>query len=254
LENNIIVRLATSDDKHYAETIVTEMEESAKARGTGIAKRSPDYIVKKMEEGKAVIAVTADTTWVGFCYIEAWEHGKYVANSGLIVSPAFRKSGVAKEIKKKIFNLSREKYPDSKIFGLTTGLAVMKINSELGYEPVTYSELTNDEEFWKGCRSCVNYEILMSKERKNCMCTAMLFDPAEAKAKIEEQKPVAHTVVTPEGELHHLRKREFQGNLKLFERWVRFKQFVLLRGWRKEGNGGGSSDKKNSILSLFFFW
>ena len=254
MENNIIVRLATPGDKHYAETIVTEMEESAKARGTGIAKRSPDYIVMKMEEGKAVIAVTSDGTWVGFCYIEAWEHGKYVANSGLIVSPPFRKSGVAKEIKKRIFNLSREKYPDSKIFGLTTGLAVMKINSELGYEPVTYSELTNDEEFWKGCRSCVNYEILMSKGRKNCMCTAMLFDPEEAKEKIAQQQPVKHTVITPEGELHHLRKREFQSNLKLFERWVRFKQFVLLRGWRKENNGGGTSDKKNSILSLFFFW
>ena len=164
----------------YAETITNEMEESAKARGTGIAKRSPEYIVKKIEEGKSVIAVTQDGQWVGFCYIEAWEHGKYVANSGLIVAPAFRKTGVATEIKRKIFQLSREKYPDSKIFGLTTGLAVMKINSDLGYEPVTYSELTTDEEFWKGCKSCVNYEILMSKDRKNCMCTAMLFDPAEA--------------------------------------------------------------------------
>ena len=248
--NNIIVRLATADDKHYAETITTEMEESAKARGTGIAKRSPEYIEKKMEEGKAVIAVMPDKTWVGFCYIEAWEHDKYVANSGLIVSPAFRKSGVAKQIKQRVFNLSREKYPNSKIFGLTTGLAVMKINSDLGYEPVTYSELTNDEEFWKGCRSCVNYEILKSKDRKNCMCTAMLFDPEEAKAK---QLELAQTVITPEGELHHMKKREFAGNFKLFERWVRFKQFVLLRAKKKDGNGD-SSEKKNSILSLLFFW
>jgi hypothetical protein len=193
LENkNLVVRHATSDDKHYAETITKEMEESAKARGTGIAKRSPDYIRMKMDEGKAVIATTTDGTWVGFCYIEAWEHGKYVANSGLIVSPAFRKTGVATEIKKKVFGLSRLKYPDAKIFGLTTGLAVMKINSDLGYEPVTYSELTNDEEFWKGCQSCVNYEILMSKGRKNCMCTAMLFDPAEAEAKL--QKLHAHSL------------------------------------------------------------
>ena len=249
--NNIIVRLATVDDKHYAETITTEMEESAKARGTGIAKRSPEYIERKMEEGKAVIAVTADGTWVGFCYIEAWEHGKYVANSGLIVSPAFRKSGVAKEIKQKVFNLSREKYPDSKIFGLTTGLAVMKINSDLGYEPVTYSELTNDEEFWKGCRSCVNYEILKSKERKNCMCTAMLYDPVEA---AEKQRELAKTVVTSAGELHHHKKREFAGNFKLFERWIRFKQFVLLGGWKKDGGNADQPDKKNSILSLFFFW
>lgn len=260
LENkNLVVRHATSDDKHYAETITKEMEESAKARGTGIAKRSPDYIRMKMDEGKAVIATTTDGTWVGFCYIEAWEHGKYVANSGLIVSPAFRKTGVATEIKKKVFELSRHKYPDAKIFGLTTGLAVMKINSDLGYEPVTYSELTNDEEFWKGCQSCVNYDILMSKGRKNCMCTAMLFDPVEAEAKIKaaeaaraQVQPVkTETVVTPEGELvtHH-RHRVFKGNFKLFERWVRFKQFVLLRGKRDEGD---SPDKRKSILSLFFW-
>ena len=171
--------MANIGDLHYAKNITDEMESSAKARGTGIAQRSPDYLEKKMLEGKAVIAVLEDTTWVGFCYIEAWEHDKYVANSGLIVSPAFRKTGVATEIKRKVFALSREKYPNSKIFGLTTGLAVMKINSDLGYEPVTYSELTNDEEFWKGCRSCVNYEILMSKDRKNCMCTAMLYDPQD---------------------------------------------------------------------------
>ena len=247
MEQKLIVRLATPGDIHYADTITTEMEESAKARGTGIAKRSPAYLVQKMEEGKAIIAITAEAQWVGFCYIEAWEHGKYVANSGLIVSPAFRKTGVATEIKQKIFALSREKYPDAKIFGLTTGLAVMKINSDLGYEPVTYSELTNDEEFWKGCKSCVNYEILMSKERKNCMCTAMLFDPEEAK-----KKQLAQTVVTPSGELVE-EKRQFQGNLKLFERWVRFKQFVLLKAFGKSDLNGTVQDKKKSLLGIFFW-
>ena len=187
----IIIRVANSGDTHYSETITREMEESAKARGTGIAKRSPEYVANKMNEGKAVIALLKDGTWVGFCYIETWSHGAFVANSGLIVSPAFRKSGVAKKIKERIFKLSRELYPESKIFGLTTGLAVMKINSDLGYEPVTYSELTQDEEFWAGCKSCVNYDILMSKERKNCMCTAMIWDPVEKekdkKIKIEQK-------------------------------------------------------------------
>lgn len=249
MDNNIIVRTATADDTHYAETITNEMAESAKARGTGIAKRSPDYVKMKMEEGKAVIALTKDGTWVGFCYIEAWEHEKYVANSGLIVSPPFRKTGVATEIKRKVFELSRKKYPNAKIFGLTTGLAVMKINSDLGYEPVTYSELTTDEEFWKGCRSCVNFEILMAKGRKNCMCTAMLFDPVEdAKKKAE----LAKTVVTPDGELEQHKKREFKGNFKLFERWVRFKQFVLLKSWKKQQ--GDDEKKKSSFLSFLFFW
>jgi len=169
----------------YAETITNEMASSAQARGTGIAKRSPEYVSQKIQEGKAVIAVTATGEWVGFCYIEAWQHGQFVANSGLIVAPAYRKTGIAKKIKHTIFQLSRDKYPNSKLFGLTTGLAVMKINSELGYEPVTYSELTDDEEFWAGCKSCVNYDILMSKDRKNCMCTAMLYEPKQETSKQE---------------------------------------------------------------------
>lgn len=163
----------------YAHAICEEMAASAKARGTGIAKRTVEYIEQKMLEGKAVIALTDMGEWAGFCYIESWSHGQYVANSGLIVAPQFRKSGLAKQIKQKIFERSRVLYPDAKVFGLTTGLAVMKINSDLGYEPVTYSELTQDEAFWAGCKSCVNYDILTGKDRKNCLCTAMLYDPKD---------------------------------------------------------------------------
>jgi len=182
------ILVATAQHADYAQQICDEMAESAKARGTGIAQRSPEYVADKMLEGKAVIALHKDGTWAGFCYIETWSHGDFVANSGLIVNPQFRKVGLATAIKHKIFELSRAKYPEAKLFGLTTGLAVMKINSELGYEPVTYSELTQDEDFWKGCRSCVNYDILTMKERKNCMCTAMLFDPAEKAKHAEGEK------------------------------------------------------------------
>jgi hypothetical protein len=185
--NDFSIVVASEAHTDYAEQICDEMAESAKARGTGIARRSPQYVADKMREGKAVIALHNDGTWAGFCYIETWSHEQFVANSGLIVNPVFRKAGLAKAIKKRIFELSREKYPDAKIFGLTTGLAVMKINSELGYEPVTYSELTQDDNFWKGCQSCVNYEILTMKGRKNCLCTAMLYDPVE-KQKQEEEK------------------------------------------------------------------
>jgi len=202
LEPNIIVRIADSGDIVYAETITNEMASSAQARGTGIARRSPDYVSQKIQEGKAVIAVTATGEWVGFCYIEAWQHGQFVANSGLIVAPAYRKTGIAKKIKHTIFQLSRDRYPNSKLFGLTTGLAVMKINSELGYEPVTYSELTDDEEFWAGCKSCVNYDILMSKERKNCMCTAMLYEP---KQEINKQESVGE--VSSKNEVPNLFKK-----------------------------------------------
>ena len=215
-KQNFNIYIATESDYHYAEEICREMEESAKARGTGIAKRNPDYIRTKMEEGKAVIATTLDGTWAGFCYIETWSHGEYVANSGLIVRPELRKSGLAKLIKQNIFNLSRKKYPEAKIFGLTTGLAVMKINSELGYEPVTYSELTQDEAFWAGCKSCVNYDILMSKERKNCMCTAMLYDP-------KDHYEPAET------------KQFFEENAKGLERLFRFRQWKLLKPFLKNG-------------------
>lgn len=187
------IQVATAQHVDFAQQICDEMAESAKARGTGIAQRSPEYVANKMLEGKAVIAFHKDGTWAGFCYIETWSHGDFVANSGLIVSPQFRKEGLAKAIKESIFKLSRSKYPNAKIFGLTTGLAVMKINSELGYEPVTYSELTQDEDFWKGCQSCVNFDILTSKSRKNCMCTAMLFDPAEKQKEYEDKmKKITH--------------------------------------------------------------
>ncbi len=185
--SDFLIIPAKPEHAHYAEVICDEMFESAKARGTGIARRKPEYVANKMNEGKAVIALHRDGRWAGFYYIETWEHGDYVANSGLIVNPEFRKVGLAKAIKKRVFELSREKYPKAKIFGLTTGFAVMKINSELGYEPVPYSELTSDDEFWKGCQSCVNYEILMSKDRKNCMCTAMLWDPEEKERELREK-------------------------------------------------------------------
>ncbi|MCB0525566.1 MAG: GNAT family N-acetyltransferase [Saprospiraceae bacterium] len=173
----IIVRIASSDDEVYAYQITEEMAQSALKRGTGIARRSPEYICYKMREGKAIIAFTSSGRWVGFCYIETWSHGEFVANSGLIVDPDFRGLGVATAIKRRIFDLSRNLYPQAKIFGLTTGRAVMKINSELGYEPATYSELTQDPAFWAGCQSCVNFSILQSKDYKNCICTAMLYDP-----------------------------------------------------------------------------
>ena len=230
-QQDIIVRVANHLDTHYALRITDEMESSAKARGTGIAKRSTEYIAKKMLEGKAVIALLPSGQWVGFCYIEEWSHGKFVANSGLIVSPEFRKSGVAKQIKKRVFELSREKYPSAKMFGLTTGLAVMKINSDLGYEPVTYSELTDDEEFWAGCKSCVNYDILMSKGRKNCMCTAMLFDPAD---KAEPKETAA----------------DFKENSSLYERFNRLKQSKLLQ-WFNKKNEQSKDGKQKSIFKIF---
>lgn len=176
MESQIEILVANESHIPYVDIILKTIEVAAKIRGTGIAKRSPEYVKQKMIEGKAIIALCGDQ-FAGFCYIETWSNKQFVANSGLIVVDSFRGHGLAKKIKRKAFELSRERFPEAKIFGLTTGLAVMKINSELGYLPVTFSELTSDESFWKGCQSCVNYDILQRTGGSKCLCTAMLYDP-----------------------------------------------------------------------------
>jgi len=175
----IFVRVATINDIRYTQQICTETEESAIARGTGIAKRSPESIARKMREGKAVIAVTSSEEWVGFAYLETWQNDQFISNSGLIVAPQFRNSGVAKAIKERIFRISRSRYPQAKIFSITSGAAILKMNTRIGFEPVTFQQITQDDLFWEGCKGCVNYDILEGKKRANCLCTAMLFDPAE---------------------------------------------------------------------------
>lgn len=206
--NKASILVANDSHLHYAEEICQVIEESARQRGTGIAKRSPDYIRNKMREQKAIIAIGPNGVFAGFCYIESWSGAKYVANSGLIVHPDYRGSGIGKRIKQKAFEHSRKMFPNSKLFGLTTSLPVMKINSELGYIPVTYNQLTDDEQFWNGCNSCVNVEILKSKNRSNCMCTAMLYDP-EAKRR---------------------KKWDFIKKSSLYERFMRIKKKRLLKG------------------------
>lgn len=201
------VQVANTSHEKYAEEICQMIEESARIRGTGIAKRSPEYLINKMREEKAIIALHQDGRLAGFCYIETWGHQKFVANSGLIVNPDFRGAGLAKNIKAEAFRLSRRRFPEAKLFGLTTSLPVMKINSELGYKPVTFSELTDDEAFWKGCQSCVNYDILTRTKRQHCLCTGMVYDPDKAE---KQRKP-------------------WRRSLKVYERWLRFKRRILLR-------------------------
>jgi len=178
---NLRIEVAEKQHVEYVEEINDAIDVASKQRGTGIARRSNEYLENKIKEGKAIIALV-DNKFAGFCYIETWGNKGFVANSGLIVVPEFRGYGLAKAIKNKAFELSRKKYPDAKIFGLTTGLAVMKINHELGYRPVTFSELTDDDLFWNGCKGCVNYDILMRMERTKCLCTGMLYDPKWEKA------------------------------------------------------------------------
>ena len=172
------VQILVAEEKHlcYVQDINREINKAAKERGTGIARRKDEYIAQKIREGKSVIALDG-SRFVGFCYIETWQDKRFVANSGLIVVPEYRNQGVAKQVKEATFRLSRERYPEAYIFGLTTGLAVMKINSELGYKPVPFSELTEDPDFWKGCENCVNFDILKRTDYAKCLCTGMIYKP-----------------------------------------------------------------------------
>jgi len=179
VEHTIHICIASEAHFQYIPRIEKALYEASLQKGTGIAVRSRAYLEEKIREGKSVIAYSEAGEWAGFCYIESWGHNKYVANSGLIVSSAFRGAGLASEIKKRALELSTRLFPGAKLFGLTTSLAVMKINSTLGYRPVTFSELTDDDQFWKGCETCPYYDILVRTKRDDCLCTAMIMDPGK---------------------------------------------------------------------------
>ncbi|MGD9994578.1 MAG: GNAT family N-acetyltransferase [Salinivirgaceae bacterium] len=179
-KNKVSIVVANEQQVSFAAQICTMIEDAAKVRGTGIAKRTPEYIAAKITEGKAVVALDGKQV-VGFCYIETWEHGKYVANSGLIVHPDYRGMKLAFKIKQRILQLSAQLYPQAQVFGITTSNAVLNINFKLGYRPVTFSELTTDPQFWKGCQGCVNYDILQRTNQKMCLCTGMIYNPNKKK-------------------------------------------------------------------------
>lgn len=203
--NDITVKFATPDEAKYADTIVRLIYESALQRGTGIAKRTPQYIAQKINSGKSVVALHGDRL-VGFSYIESWGHGDFVATSGLIVDPDYRHLGLAGAIKTKTFELARLRFPFAKLFSITTSLPVMKLNSRMGYKPVTFSELTDDDEFWQGCQGCKNYDILQRNNRRMCLCTGMLFDPKQPLPADKRANPYMMKVKNTIKRVLHLKK------------------------------------------------
>lgn len=188
MEKEVEIDVMVADESHekYVDTILDTIEAAAKVRGTGIAKRSHDYVTQKMREGKVIIALAGEE-FAGFTYIESWGNKQYVATSGLIVAEKFLNQGLAKRIKKASFALARLRWPKAKLFSLTSGSAVMKMNTELGYVPVTFADLTDDDAFWKGCEGCINHDVLTRTNRKYCICTAMMFDPKDPRCLIHEE-------------------------------------------------------------------
>jgi GNAT superfamily N-acetyltransferase len=178
MKDNIEVKVADASHEKYVDTILKTISDAAKVRGTGIAKRTHEYLATKMREAKAVIALDGDK-FAGFSYIETWGNKQYVTTSGLIVHPDYRGLGLSKRIKNLTFTLARVRWPQAKIFSLTSGSAVMKMNTQLGYHPVTFNDLTDDESFWRGCEGCINVDVLHRTNRRYCICTAMLYDPEE---------------------------------------------------------------------------
>lgn len=203
-KNSINIIFAQPEHADYAEQICQLIYESALQRGTGIARRSPEYISSKITGGKAVVALDGDKL-VGFSYIECWGHGDYVATSGLIVDPEYRHLGLAGEIKKRTFELARMRFPFAKLFSITTSLPVMKLNTRLGYKPVTFSELTQDNEFWQGCEGCCNYDILCRNNRRMCLCTGMLYDPKTPLQKQSWWSPYVMAIKNAFKKIFHLK-------------------------------------------------
>lgn len=170
------VIVANENHKSYIPDILAAIYEASKVKGNSIVMRDPDYLAQKMKEGKAVIALN-EGGFAGFCYIECWQEEKFVANSGLIVKPEYRGQGLATRIKKLIFEISRKLFPEACIFSITKSQAVIKMNTGLGFERVTYDQLTNDPKFWKGCDTCPNYHVLLANEGKTCHCIGLLYKP-----------------------------------------------------------------------------
>ena len=140
----IDVMVADASHEVYVDTILDTIRKAAAVRGTGIAERTHEYVATKMKEGKAIIALCGET-FAGFTYIESWGNKQYVATSGLIVHPDFRGLGLAKRIKQASFQLARLRWPKAKIFSLTSGAAVMKMNTTNNNNPPIITASTIDK-------------------------------------------------------------------------------------------------------------
>ena len=70
---------------------------------------------------------------------------------------------------------------------IMSGIITQDIVSTL-LPPVTLSELTDDDEFWKGCETCPYYDILIRTKRSHCLCTGMVKKQEKSLGELEAQQ------------------------------------------------------------------
>jgi hypothetical protein len=177
---SFVIRLATEADAKHLPRIADLLDEGAISRGIGRGRRPDSLMLQKIRENRSIMAFNPEGDVVGFCYIDTWNNDSFVVHNALIVAPKYRDKNLGWLIKEFAFKITRSRWPDAKIFGLTTTQAVMHINSKLGYEPVVYAALPQDERFWNGHSNCIYYDVLQRSGGRFCLCTAMLYDPEKS--------------------------------------------------------------------------
>ena len=65
MEEDIEVLVAGPEHEKYVDTILDTIAEAAKVRGTGIAKRTHEYLATKMKEAKALIQKVMNNEEIG---------------------------------------------------------------------------------------------------------------------------------------------------------------------------------------------
>lgn len=154
--------------------VASALIESA-AEEHDIAQREPAFLRTKISAGQAAVALL-EAELVGFGYWSAWDAGRFVSHSGLVVRPDLRGVGLGRELKRCLFASSRERLPAAALMSLTNSPEVRAMNLSLGFRVVPLEDLPDDPEFWKGCDACRNIERVRS-EGLRCCCEAMLLDP-----------------------------------------------------------------------------
>ncbi len=175
---DLLIRQSIGEDIQHVANIVSTID--AAAQSSDIATRSPELITSKIEQEHAALALTTENMVVGFGYISLY-NDNVLSHSALVVHPEYRGRGIFRGLKKTLIDIGDKLFPGVDIISLTTSLKVKKVNESLGYKAVSLKELTQDKNFWSGCKGCKQYDEMQQMkfpESENsigeyCCCSAM---------------------------------------------------------------------------------